>query len=133
MEGNVIFWVPRTKWRRQFFLSCVQYMLSLLPPGRSAKYCNQRVCLSLCLFVCPISRQGNRRRQTSPPPDATRHSIESFAASCGRVDIVQTGGDGSLVDDTASEPLAIRWRICSGTSQLPMKIVWSVTHRPALL
>ena len=40
---------------------------------------------------------GLRPRPVITPP-VPCHSIKSFAASCGRVDNAQAGGDGSLVD-----------------------------------
>ena len=34
-------------------------VLFITSPGRSARYCDQRVCLFVCLFVCPLAYLNN--------------------------------------------------------------------------
>ena len=50
MEMHVVVYstVKLSAWRRDYFAS-----------WRSAKYCDEYVCLSVCMFVCPLSYLGN--------------------------------------------------------------------------
>ena len=55
--GILASWAYRSPWNACYILLL---LIRLLRPGRGAEYCDQFICLSVCLSVCPRAYLWNR-------------------------------------------------------------------------